>query len=200
MRFWVVLAAMTAGSAYIWVHPPARLGYALGLALLSYFAVVLVIDLEHHLILHPTSIVGAVLGLGIGWLRYGLGTALVGGLAGAAIMLLLYLLGIPVSRLRTRRMRAAGQEPDGEEALSQGDVILAGVLGLILGWPLIGFGLLLGILLAGALGILFLVPVLLSRRYHKQALMVFMPYGPPLILSATFIVFLPNWLVTVVPK
>jgi leader peptidase (prepilin peptidase)/N-methyltransferase len=200
VRFWVVLVGMIISSTYIWIHPPSRLGYPLGLALLTYFALVFVIDFEHHLILHPTSIVGALLGLGIGWLRYGLQATLLGGLAGLAIMLVLYLLGIPVSRFRARRMRAAGGEPDDEEALSQGDVILAGVLGLILGWPLIGFGLMLGILLAGAFGILLIISMVLSRRYHKQALMVFMPYGPPFILSTAFIVFLPNWLVTVVPK
>ncbi len=41
-------------------------------------------------------------------------------------------------------MQAAGQDADNEEALGFGDVILAGVLGLILGWPFIWFGLLLG--------------------------------------------------------
>src|SRR5512139_1612724 len=40
VRFWVVLAAMIISSIYIWVHPPPRLGFPLGLALLTYFALV----------------------------------------------------------------------------------------------------------------------------------------------------------------
>ena len=59
---------------------------------------------------------------------------------------------------------------------------------------------LLGILLAGAFGILLVLRMVVARRYQQEALMVFMPYGPFLILSAFFIVFLPNWLVVVVPK
>jgi hypothetical protein len=74
------------------------------------------------------------------------------------------------------------------------------VLGLILGWPLIWFGLLLGILLAGGFGILLILAMLLTRRYRNQALMIFMPYGPFLILSAFIIVFFPRWLALVVPK
>ena len=199
-RFWLVLLAMTASSVYIWLHPPSRLGFMLGSILLAYFGVVFVIDLEHRLILHPTSIVGAFLAVGLGWLSHGLLPTVLGGIAGFAIMFALYYLGVLVSRLRSRRMQAAGQAPDDEEALGAGDVILGGVLGLLLGWPLIWFGLLLGILLAGAFGILLVIWMLIARRYQKEAFMVFMPYGPFLILSAYFIVFLPNWLVLVVPK
>src|SRR5688572_30980241 len=42
-----------------------------------------------------------------------------------------------VARYRARRMQAAGQADDEEEALGGGDVYLAGVLGLMLGWPFI---------------------------------------------------------------
>ena len=199
-RFWVVQFAMAAASAYIWLRAPAKLGFGFGLVILIYFGIVFVIDLEHRLILHPTSIVGALLGLGAGWLSHGLTTTLLGGFAGFAIMMLLYLLGVLFSRFRARRMQAAGIPPDEEEALGAGDVILAGVLGLILGWPLIWFGLLLGILLAGGFGILLILGMLLVRRYKTQALMIFMPYGPFLILSAFIIVFFPRWLALVVPK
>ena len=75
-------------------------------------------------------------------------------------------------------MQAAGGNPDNEEALGFGDVILAGVLGLILGWPFIWFGLLLGILLGGVFGVILVLYLMLSKRYKREALMVFMPYGP----------------------
>jgi leader peptidase (prepilin peptidase)/N-methyltransferase len=199
MRPWLVQIAVLAVSLYTWFRPHA-MGYALGLLLLTYFAVVIVIDLEHRLILHPTSIVGAVLAAGIGLLLNGVIPTVLGGLAGFAIMLLLYLLGILFSRYRARRMRAAGQEADEEEALGAGDVILAGILGLVLGWPLIWFTLLLGILLGGLVGIILLVGMVVRGLYGKQALMVFMPYGPYFVLSAFFVLFLPNWIVAVVPK
>ncbi len=199
VRPWLVQIAMIAVSTYTWLKPH-HMGYVLGLLLLTYFAVVIVIDLEHRLILHPTSIVGAVLAAGIGvWLN-GIVPTVLGGLAGFGIMLALYYFGVLFSRLRARRMRAAGQEADEEEALGAGDVILAGILGLVLGWPLIWFTLLLGILLGGVVGILLFVNMLLRGLYGKQALMVFMPYGPYFVLSAFFILFLPNWIVAVLPK
>ena len=199
LRPWIVQTVMVILSLYTWIKPHA-MGYTLGMLLLTYFAVVILIDLEHRLILHPTSIVGALLGLGIGIFVNGLVPTLLGGLGGLVIMLVLYYLGVLFSKLRARRLKATGQEADDEEALGAGDVILACVLGFILGWPLIWFGLLLGILLGGIIGIILMLVFILSGRYGRNALMVFIPYGPFFVLSAFFILFLPNWVVNVVPK
>lgn len=200
MRAWAVQAFLPVGSLYLWSNAP-RMGYGFGLLLLAYFALVFVIDLEHRLILHPTSIFGAALGLAAGFASsHSLRGTLLGGVGGLAIMLVFYYLGTLVSRFRAGRMRAAGQAADEEEALGQGDVILAGILGLVLGWPMIWFSLLLGILLGGLIGLLVLALMLFSRRYKQNALMVFMPYGPFFILSTAFILFLPNWISVVVPK
>jgi leader peptidase (prepilin peptidase)/N-methyltransferase len=180
--------------------PNPVLAFFLGLITLTYFGVVFIIDLEHRLILHPVSIFGVVLCLGVGWLLHGIGPTLLGGLGGFGIMLFFYMLGTVFARIRTRRMRRAGQESDDEEALGAGDVILAGVLGLILGWPLIWFGLLMGILLGGLITIPMLVIILIARRYKQDAWMVFIPYGPFFLISATLILYLPNLLSTLVPK
>ncbi len=198
-RPWIIQIAMVILSLYTWFKPHP-MGYVLGMLLLTYFAVVIIIDLEHRLILHPTSIVGAVLGLGIGILVNGIFPTLLGGLGGLTIMLVLYYLGVLFSKFRARRLKAAGQEADDEEALGAGDVILACVLGFVLGWPLIWFGLLLGILLGGIIGVVLILGFVISGRYGKNALMVFIPYGPFFVLSAFFILFLPNWIVHVVPK
>jgi leader peptidase (prepilin peptidase)/N-methyltransferase len=187
-------------SLQLWYQPHPKLGYLLGFFLLIYFAVVFVIDLEHRLILHPVSIFGVVLGLGIGWLLRGLGPTLLGGLGGFGIMLVFYLLGTLFARIRARKMQAAGQSADDEEALGAGDVILATVLGFILGWPLIWFGLLIGILLGGLISIPMLVIMLVARRYKQDAWMVFIPYGPFFLISATLIVYLPDLLSALVPK
>jgi len=209
VRAWFVQAFMLVISLTIWFrapflilafHPPYRLAYALGMILLIYFAMVFVIDFEHRLILHPTSIFGALFGLGLGLWINGPATTLEGGLAGLLIMLVLYYLGVLFSRYRTKRIQAAGQEADNEEALGFGDVILAGVLGLMLGWPFIGFGLLLGIVLGGIAGILMLLYLVIANRYKTEALMVFMPYGPFFITSAFLILFLPTWIAPIIPR
>ena len=199
-RTWLVQLLALGTSLLLWFQPHPQLGFLIGLLLLIYFAVVFVIDLEHRLILHPVSIFGTVLGFGIGWLLHGLGSTLLGGLGGFGIMLVFYMFGTLFARVRVRKMRAAGQESDDEEALGAGDVILAGVLGLILGWPLIWFGLLVGILLGGLITIPILVIMVIARRYKQDALMVFIPYGPFFLVSATLIVYLPDLLSTLVPK
>ncbi len=209
LRAWIVQILALAASLLIWFLPPrnfvdaipnSTLAFLAGLFLLTYFGVVFVIDLEHRLILHPVSIFGAFLGLGAGWLFNGLGPTLIGGLAGFGIMLVFYLFGTLFARARARKMQAAGQEADDEEALGAGDVILAGVLGLILGWPLIWFGLLVGILLGGLITIPMLVIMVIARRYKQDAWMVFIPYGPFFLISATLIVYLPDLLSLLVPK
>lgn len=199
LRTWVVQLFFVAASMFIWVAAPAKLGYPLGLLLTLYFGLVFVIDLEHRLILHPTSIFGAILGLMVGFFDHGLAPTIVGGLSGLAIMLAFYLLGMLFSRFRARRMQAAGRESDDEEALGAGDVILVTILGLMLGWPLIWFGLFFGILLGGAVSLLIVLWLVISRRYGKNALMLFIPYGPYFITSAFLIIFFPQWLALIVP-
>ena len=160
-----------------------------------YFGVITVIDLEHRLILHPTSMVGAVLGLIVGTvihsradgLLLGVGKSLLGGLFGFGVMYLLYMLGTLVARYRARRMQASGQALDDEEALGGGDVYLAGVLGLMLGWPFILNALVLGVLLGGLISFLFIALLLVRRRYSGDALMTFIPYGPVCSSNATFV-------------
>ena len=175
------------------------MGYPLGMILITYFGVVFVIDMEHRLILHPTSIFGSMLGLIVGTVSHGVEETLWGGLGGLLIMLAFYYFGILFTRIRTKRMLAMGQEVDDEEALGAGDVILVTVLGLILGWPLIWFGLLLGILLGGFFSLLLILWLVATRKYEKNALMLFIPYGPYFIISAFLIVYFPKLIQIIVP-
>lgn len=198
-RTWMTQFICVLASFYVWFVPPMNLGYMLGMIVTIYFGLVFVIDLEHRLILHPTSIFGAILGLVAGFFAHKLTPTLVGGLSGLGIMLAFYFLGMLFARFRAKRMLAAGQEPDDEEALGAGDVILVAILGLILGWPLIWFGLLFGILLGGAVSLLIVFRLVISRRYGKNALLLFIPYGPYFIVSAYLIIFFPHWLALIVP-
>lgn len=198
LRTWLVQFFLMAAGVYIWISPPARIGFALGLVLLLYFTMDFVIDLEHRLILHPTSLFGAALGLGVGFLRQGLWSTLIGGAVGFGMVFLFYLFGALFTKMRARRLQAAGLEADDEEAFGAGDVILATVLGFMLGWPLAWFGILFGVLLGGAVSVLVMLALFLSRRFKSW--MVFIPFGPFFITSAFLIIYLPQAVKFLVPK
>jgi len=198
-RLWICQILILATSIYTWIKPPSKIGYFLGLVLIIYFGVVFVIDLEHRLILHPTSIFGAFLGLIVGTVAHGIGPTLWGGLGGLLIMLAVYYFGVLFTHMRARRLIATGQEPDDEEALGAGDVILITILGLILGWPLIWFGFLVGVLLGGFFSLLIILWMVISGGYKKNVLMMFIPYGPYFITSAFLIVYFPRFLAMIVP-
>ncbi len=197
-RAWLVQLFLLGAAVYVWVSPPARLGFALGLLVLLYFTTVFVIDMEHRLILHPTSAFGALLGLGAGFLRQGLSSTLIGGAVGFGMVCLFYLFGVLFTRIRAKRLRASGLEADDEEAFGAGDVILAAILGFMLGWPLTWFGILFGVLLGGVVGGLVMLALFLSRRFKSW--MVFIPFGPFFITSAFLIIYLPQVVKFLVPK
>jgi len=199
VRAWIVQAAFLLASVYAWMNPPSKIGYFLGFFLIIYFGAIIVIDIEHHLILHPTSIFGALLGLITGTVSHGIIPTLWGGLGGFAIMAAFYAFGMLFTRLRARRMHAAGQEADDEEALGAGDVILSTVLGFMLGWPLIWLSLLLGVLLGGFFSLLLVLWLVIIRKYERSALMIFIPYGPYLVSGAFLIIFFPKFIQSFLP-
>ena len=198
LRTWLVQIFVTALSLYIWTSPPAHLGYVLGMIVLLYFTMDFIIDAEHRLILHPTSIFGAALGLGVGLLRQGLVSTLIGGAVGFGIVYVFYLFGVLFTKMRARRLQAQGFEADDEDAFGAGDVILAAILGLMLGWPLIWFGILFGVLLGGVISVLVMLVLYLSKKFESW--MVFIPFGPFFIVSAFLMIFLPKLMAFLVPK
>jgi leader peptidase (prepilin peptidase)/N-methyltransferase len=103
-------------------------------------------------------------------------------------MFLLYKFGELVARYRARKLEASGQADDEEEALGGGDVYLAGILGLMMGWPVV-LALIYGALLGGLVSLIFIVALLVRRRYSSDILMTFIPYGPFLIIGAFYVVF-----------
>jgi leader peptidase (prepilin peptidase) / N-methyltransferase len=181
-RTWFVEILSIAAAVWMWQAPPVGLGFGLGLFLLVYFGVVVVIDLEYRLILHPVSIVGAMLGLVIGTWQHGILETLIGGALGFGLMLAFYYLGSLFSKVIARRRGGVGPG----EALGFGDVNLGGVLGLMLGWPLILPALFLAILIGGVVSLAYMLGMLLLRRY--QALMA-VPYGPFLVSGAALLIY-----------
>jgi leader peptidase (prepilin peptidase)/N-methyltransferase len=181
-RVWLVEAGFAAVVLWLWQSPPEALGFWPALALLVYFGVVVVIDSEHRLILHPVSWVGAALGLAIGISLRGVLWTVVGGIAGYLIMLAFYWFGGVFARFMARRRGQVLLE----DALGFGDVNLAGVIGLLLGWPGVIGGLILTILSAGIFSLIYIVVMLVLRRF--RAFMA-IPYGPFLVLGALILLF-----------
>ena len=182
----IVLVAAIVVSIAIWVNAPPKLGYWVSLLLLTYFGVVLVIDLEHRLILHIVSLAGAVIGMVAGILSNGLVSTFWGGFSGLGVMLLLYLFGVLFARYRARKLGVN----DGEEALGFGDVLLAGVIGLMLGWPQVFQALLIAIVAGGLISFLVILVLLATRRF--QSMNVFTAYGPYLVFGAILLIFFPQ--------
>ncbi len=163
--------------------PLDRLGIPGGMLLLVYLGLVVVIDIDHRLNLHVVSLAGVILGLGLGVGLHGWQATLLGGLAGFLGMLALYYLGRGVVQLLGRVRHQLVEE----DALGFGDVNLAGVVGLMLGWPGILAGIVLTIFLAGGISLVYLIWKVAQKQYSPN---LALPYGPFLALSALILLLL----------
>ncbi len=182
IRHWIILILGPFLAGVMYFLPVPNLGLWGGILWVVFFGLVVVVDLEHRLILHTVSLSGAVLGIIFGSFSHGLLNTLIGGAAGFGIMLIFYMLGNLFIRLLSR---IRGEEID-EVALGFGDVNLAGVIGLLLGWPGVIGGIFLAIILGGVVSGLFLVVQLFRKKYQAfQAL----PYGPFLVLSVVLLLY-----------
>jgi len=182
-RIWVVQIGAVLGSGLLWLFPPDRFGFWIIFPYIAYFALVAIIDIEHRLILHIVSLAGAILVLPIGFAWNGWISTLIGGAGGAGIMLALYLLG----ELFRRSVSRTRHEEVTEEALGFGDVTLSAVLGLMLGWPKIGFDIIFAIFLAGLVSATYLLWMAVRRNYHPFTAI---PYGPFLLIGAIILIYL----------
>jgi prepilin signal peptidase PulO-like enzyme (type II secretory pathway) len=191
LRTWVVEIFFILASLWMGQHPPAMIGYWWGILLLAYFGVVVLIDLEYRLIMHPVSIFGVVLGFMVGRLYVDWWRSLLGGVVGFGLMWLLYQLGVLIIKLVKR---SRGPLAD-EVALGFGDVNLSGVLGLMLGWPAVLVGLVVAVIIGGLISLLYLLFKILTRQY--QALMA-LPYGPFLVLGAGILIYFRDWILAVI--
>ena len=134
---------------------------AIGWLYAAFLLTVLVIDLEHRRVLNimvgPAAVV--VLALSLLPQTPSLQSSLIGGAVGLGLFMLVYLLS--------------------RGHLGMGDVKLAGLIGLMLGYPAVINALVVGILL-GAAAALFL---LATRRATRKSTMAYAPY---LSLGALF--------------
>jgi leader peptidase (prepilin peptidase)/N-methyltransferase len=145
------------------------------LVVFSFFLLVIVIDIEHHLILHTVTLIGAILLGIIGVEKHGLLLTVIGGAAGFIFMYALFLIGVWFGKLLSKRRGTPV-----EEGLGFGDVTLGSVCGLLLGWPGVSIGLFGGILLGGLYSLVLIVISLIKRDYKPYKTI---PYGPFLAIA-----------------
>jgi leader peptidase (prepilin peptidase)/N-methyltransferase len=140
-----------------------------------------VIDLEHRLVLHVTTLPAILLALGGSFFLsregYNWRLALLGGATGFLLVWAMYLFGHLFVRALERRR---GVEIN-EVAFGFGDVTLTTLIGLIVGFPTVVFALALGVVLGGVGGAVYwLIQAVVRRRYTAFTAI---PYGPFLIVA-----------------
>jgi leader peptidase (prepilin peptidase) / N-methyltransferase len=150
-----MIAVFLAGCLRFRPDPAGLLTFAL---FAWYLLVVTVIDLEHHLVLDVMTVPAAAAALLISFLPGGIAplSALTGGVVGLGLFVLIALFG------RLIRRGATGT----------GDVKLAGVVGLMTGFPAVLQALALGIILGGIAALV----LLLTHRANRHSFMAYAPY------------------------
>jgi prepilin signal peptidase PulO-like enzyme (type II secretory pathway) len=148
------------------------------------FLLIIVIDIEHRLILHVVTFPTGVLFFLFAGVNPDLTftRSLMGGAFAFILFIGLYLLGGLFGRWMARRR---GMDPE-EVAFGFGDVTLATVIGLLLGFPAVIEALVRGILYAGFFSIGYLIYLSIRKRYST---FIPIPYGPFLILGALWVYF-----------
>jgi prepilin signal peptidase PulO-like enzyme (type II secretory pathway) len=182
-RKWIVILGLMLAAPLAYLYPPQGWNFWLTLTVWVYFCLVAVIDIEHRLVLHATSLVGLILGLLGGTLRAGLPASLVGGFSTLAIQLMLFGLGILFARV----YQVLRKQSINEIVFGFGDVILGTICGLMLAFPASLSGLVYTVLLAGAFSIMFLAYLLLSHMYRPG---VPFPYAPFILLGTILALYL----------
>ncbi len=181
-RTLAVQVVMMVSAVILAIIPNLLPPFWMAFILLIYLAIVFVIDLEHRLILHPVSLVGVLLGIGIGIYMHSIAATFIGGAAGFLMMLVFYYVGKWYVNWMAKRKKL----PKDEVALGFGDVSFSGILGLLLGWPSIMAGLLWAVLAGGLVSLAIVLRMLVTKKYKAFTAI---PYAPFLVLSALLIFF-----------
>jgi hypothetical protein len=182
-RYWIVLIGGMAVSLLLALFPMQPLGYWLSLPLVAFLALVAIIDIEHKAVLMETDIAGAVIGIVYGLLIHKSLSVLLGGVAGAAIMLALYFVGILFNKV----LGNIRHKKIDEVALGLGDVFVCGYLGFIMGWTHIVGMVIIAILLGGVFALGYLLVKIITKRYTAFSAI---PYVPFLICAAIIMFYL----------
>jgi leader peptidase (prepilin peptidase)/N-methyltransferase len=153
--------------------------YLAALVFVLALLVITVIDIEHRLILSvvvtPTAVVAALCGIVLP--GHGAAMTVLGGIAGYGVTLGIFVL----AELYVRAIRYLRRQPFDEVGFGGGDVQLAGLVGLAVGWPFVLQALVLAVLAGGLFSLAYILIQLARGRYTPHAAV---PYGPFLVFGA----------------
>lgn len=176
-RSFIVLIGAVIGCVLLNYFPFASLGFFESLPILIFLGVIMVIDIDYHLVLWQTSLFGMALFSVYGFVLHGLAATLLGALGGFLITLAFFLLGMAFSAIAGKIQR---KQID-EVAFGFGDVLVGTFLGLLAGWPAIAAAILVGIFSFSAFSIVLVLGLLLTKKYqafsHAQPFTLFLILG-----------------------
>lgn len=182
VRFWIVISAAVILSILTGLFPAGKLPYLLHELILLILLVMVITDVEYRVILEQVSTAGYVLAALAGFYLHGFNKTVLGGICGFLVFLGLYYLG----KTFARRMSRNRETPVEEEALGFGDVHLAGIIGLLTGFPYVLPALLLAVVLGGLVSGGVIIAAVLKKQYEAfQAI----PYGPFIITGGIFVLY-----------
>jgi prepilin signal peptidase PulO-like enzyme (type II secretory pathway) len=145
-----------------------------------------VIDMEYRVVLYQTAIAGAILAIPLGIYTHGFLQTIIGLLAGFILMYIIYLLGIGFAKILAYIKKSQGTV---DEAVGFGDVYLCGIIGILLGWPGIIAGIILGVLIFAIVGTLYMLILILIKKYKFSTAL---PMAPFLIAAMLILLFRPG--------
>ena len=179
--------ACAASLPYLWLWAgrpadgpgPVAIRFVAAATLVLVFILIVAIDVEHRLILWPVVWPAAIAIALLGFVTpgHGLVKTLLGGVAGYAITLGIFLL----AELFARVMQRLRGQPLDEVAFGGGDVNLAAIVGFAVGWPGVILALMVAVLLGGLFSFGYIVVQVARRRYVPYSAV---PYGPFLVAGA----------------
>lgn len=182
-RDWAVLIGTICAIPLVYFFPPDRFGFWISLPYLLYFALIIIIDVEHRVVLNEMILIGTVLAIPLGLEWNEAMPTIIGGLSGFGIMLALYYFGVLFNRVLSK---IRGEEIT-EVALGYGDVSLSLVIGFLVGWPKIGISLLFAVLLGGFASAAVLGVSLVRKKYRAFTAI---PYAPFLSAAAVVMIYM----------
>ncbi len=183
-RDFLVEVALVSIAIWLYVRDPSASVFWSALIIAVIFALIVVIDIEHRLILHVVSIPSGLIILFINSLDPSRGflKSLVGGGAGLLFVFCMFLFG----GLFGRYIARVREDANDEVAFGFGDVMLGTMLGLTVGWPGIVLALIFAIFAGGIFSLFYMLFMTLRDRYSAFQPI---PYGPFLIFGASVVYF-----------
>jgi len=179
----IIFVISMVGAILLGFNQSSPANVLLGWSILFFLLVIAFIDIEHHLILHSTTLFGLFFSAAAGTAIHGFKRSIVGGAIGLLFIGSFYIFGVFYAKYKSRKDKA-GMEF--EEALGFGDVTLATVLGMFLGHLEVFPALILGVFLAGGFSLVIVLKMVISKNYSSQ---IYIPYGPFLIIGAIAYLF-----------